>query len=79
MQILIPKTIVVIRVDEWLSNIISTVVMKNILPSYCISLDRVFARATVEHQYNMKTVPVRHIRYVKMESDLIHVDRKLSV
>ena len=82
-----PKTIFVIRVDEWLTNIISTAVLKNILPSYCIWLYRVLAWAPVEHQFNMEIVLVRHIRYVEMQSDLtermgdsiLHVDSKLSV
>ena len=82
-----PQTIFFIRVDEWLSNIISTAVVKNILPSYCIWLYRVLARAPVEHQNNMEILLVRHIRYVEMQSALtermcdsiLHVDNKLSV
>ena len=48
------KTIFAIRVDEWLINMISAFVLKNILPSYCIWLYRMLARVTVEHQYNLK-------------------------
>ena len=60
----------VMRVDEWLTDVILIVVLKNILPSYCIWLYRVLAKTTIEHQYNMKIVLVRYIRYVKMQSDL---------